>query len=483
MGLLDNLRATWNRWDAAVTLRALGPDALTPTQRWRSDEDYSTPAAGRKVTFETAMLLPVMQRAFALMAGDIGPLPIDAYRRVGGKRIPMDAPAWVEVPDPLNPNWRRPQFIGQCVTSLMDEGNLFIRAYPDRFSTTFIRILDPYRVTIDTDADGVDFYRIGNSTRLSSAEVVHVPGLIVPPGKSRAKSPRDMLKEAISTGLAASEFGGRFFSNGSTMGGIVEVPAGTTVDAAELKKNMERGHRGTANSHALGVLIGGTFKEIGTSPSDSQMLELLEFIVEEVGRAYGIPPFKLGSTQPGAVAYASTSNARIEYVQAAVQPIVTRIEEALSTLVPGDDTFLRFNMNALLRGDQAARYTAYSTLLQPGVITKDEVRAWEDWGPADEAVGVGTDHGGFLETPNNTSPVPTLAPTARSEEVDVMVRGLSPEPVVIHNHLPDVSVGPTNVNVRSMPLATASDVEAAQRRLDRHRALRARLAALQEVAA
>ena len=305
----------------------------------------------------------------------------------------------------------------------------------------------------------------------------------MPPGKSRAKSPRDMLKEAISTGLAASEFGGRFFSNGSTMGGIVEVPAGTTVDAAELKKNMERGHRGTANSHALGVLIGGTFKEIGTSPSDSQMLELLEFIVEEVGRAYGIPPFKLGSTQPGAVAYASTSNARIEYVQAAVQPIVTRIEEALSTLVPGDDTFLRFNMNALLRGDQAARYTAYSTLLQPGVITKDEVRAWEDWGPADEAVGVGTDHGGFLETPNNTSPVPTLAPTARSEEVDVMVRGLSPEPVVIHNHLPDVSVGPTNVNVRSMPLATASDVEAAQRRLDRHRALRARLAALQEVAA
>lgn len=380
---------------------------LTPAQFWGSGMDTRFPfpgrtAAGEPVGIETALALPVVLRAFSLMSGDIGPLPIDAYRRIGKRREEIDAPSWLEVPDPGNPNFGRPQFISQCVVSLMGDGNVFIRAYPDRYSTRFVKVLDPWLVRIETGSDGIDRYRVG-SALLDSSQVVHVPMLTLP-GQSRGKSPITLMAEPIASGLAAIKFGGFFFSNGAAMQGVIETPAGAQVDAKQIKEQMERGNRGLSKSHALGVLTGGaTFRQLTINPRDSQMMELQDFIVEDVGRAYGIPPFKLGSTQPGAVAYASTSNARVEYGET-VQNYVTRLEHALSTLIPGADTFVRFNLNAVMRSNPEARYSGYNTLLQNGVITKDEVRAWEDWGPADEAIGVGTKEGDYLRTPNNTSP-------------------------------------------------------------------------------
>lgn len=405
MGLRDSLRALGDRWANEQRM-------LTPAQFWGSGSEFRVSgmtAAGKRITLDSALALPVVQRAFTLVSGDIGTLAIDTFRRVDGRRVPIDTPRWVEVPDPANPNFRRPQFVSRCVVSLMGDGNLFVRAIPNRFAPVIVRVIDPAKVRVETDADGRDWYWVGN-TRLGSDEVLHIPYLTLPHA-NRGPSPIDLLSESIATGLAAEEFGGRFFANGAVMSGIVEAPAGAVIDADKLKKDLERNHRGVSNSHAIGVLTGGaTWRQTGVNAQDSQLLELQKFVVENVGRAYGIPPYLLGSQEPGAVAYASTSNARIDYVQHGIQPIVSRIEHALSTLIPGEDTFLRFNLNTLLRGDIAARYQALNTAAQAGVITKDEWRAWEDWGPADEAEGVGTEHGGFLSTPNNTGPGGSPAP-------------------------------------------------------------------------
>lgn len=401
MGLRDNLRAFSERW-AEDQKRT-----LTPAQFWGTGNESlfkGRTAAGETVDLDTALTLPVVQRAFGLMVGDVSTLPVDVFRAVGDRRIPTTKPAWVEDPDPGNPNTRRQQFIGQCVSSLMDDGNLFIRAFPNRFDVSFVRVVEPRKVTIETDRDGIDQYRIG-AGYLGSDQIVHVP-LLPLAGRSRGPSPIAMLAESIASGLAAMKFGGFFFANGAAMQGVVEVPTGAVVDAKKLKDDLMRDNRGTSKSHAIGVLTGGaTFKELTSNPRDSQMVELQEYIVEEVGRAFGIPPYLLGSQKPGAVAYASTSNARVDYVVHAVARFTSAIQDAMSQLVPGKDTFYRFNLPALLRGDPVARYAAYKALLDAGVITKDEVRAWEDWGPADEAVGVGTEHGGYLQTPNNTSPV------------------------------------------------------------------------------
>jgi phage portal protein BeeE len=44
-------------------------------------------------------------------------------------------------------------------------------------------------------------------------------------------------------------------------------------------------------------------------------------------------------------------------------------------------TFVKFNLDGLLRGDTEARSTYYNTLLQNGVLTRNEVRELEGRNP------------------------------------------------------------------------------------------------------
>jgi phage portal protein BeeE len=59
---------------------------------------------------------------------------------------------------------------------------------------------------------------------------------------------------------------------------------------------------------------------------------------------------------------------------------MVRIEHSLSGLMQ-NPRYMKFNANAMLRGDLTARYDAYSTGITTGFILPDEARAWEDLPP------------------------------------------------------------------------------------------------------
>ena len=58
-----------------------------------------------------------------------------------------------------------------------------------------------------------------------------------------------------------------------------------------------------------------------------------------------------------------------------------RIEQALSTLLPEQDAFIRFNLDALLRGTTIERFDAYTKGLREGFMSLNDVRAMEDMTP------------------------------------------------------------------------------------------------------
>jgi hypothetical protein len=65
-----------------------------------------------------------------------------------------------------------------------------------------------------------------------------------------------------------------------------------------------------------------------------------------------------------------------------LRPIIQKLEDALSPLLAlspnGADAFLRFNIDGLLRADINSRMSAYSTGLQSGFLTINDVRRLED---------------------------------------------------------------------------------------------------------
>lgn len=392
------------------------PRAITPAQfaHGADIERYFETQSGVEVDLRAALSLPVFSRCVNLYVDDVAQLPVDVFRRAGQARQELPRPEWMTQPA-VDPNYTWADHIGDVVFSLVTDRNAFILCYPDRYRPSFFEVLDPEDIDVRTTGKVVRYVSRTTREEYDGTRVLHIRAG-KSPGSTRAPSRVDQLRETIALGLAAERYGARFFRNGSLMQGMVEVPAGTVVDPKALKEQMERSHKGLEKSHALGVLTGGaTFKPITVDAEKSQLLGLKEAVVEDVARSFGIPPYLVGSTSPGAVAYASTSNARVDYVVHGVVSIVSRLERAYSDLVPGADTFVRFNLNALLRGDQASRYAAYVQGLNGRFITKQEVRDWEDLGPADAASGVGSVDGGYLDTPNNNAASAQSAPPEPSQ--------------------------------------------------------------------
>ena len=72
----------------------------------------------------------------------------------------------------------------------------------------------------------------------------------------------------------------------------------------------------------------------------------------------------------------------IQFVTNTLRPYVTLLEDSMSPLMSrypgGADAFIKFNMTALLRADTQVRFAAYSTGLQSGFLTINDVRYLED---------------------------------------------------------------------------------------------------------
>jgi len=80
--------------------------------------------------------------------------------------------------------------------------------------------------------------------------------------------------------------------------------------------------------------------------------------------------------------YSNIEAQQIDFVVHTITPWIKRIEMALNQkLIPVKQKgkqYFKFNLTALLRGDSKSRADYYRTLVNIGVISPDEVRAFED---------------------------------------------------------------------------------------------------------
>ena len=66
-----------------------------------------------------------------------------------------------------------------------------------------------------------------------------------------------------------------------------------------------------------------------------------------------------------------------------ISPWVRKIESAISTCILGaqSDLACELDMSSLLRGSHAERWEANRIAIETGVLSPDEVRLSEGWGP------------------------------------------------------------------------------------------------------
>jgi hypothetical protein len=148
-----------------------------------------------------------------------------------------------------------------------------------------------------------------------------------------------------------------------------------------LANSFDNRHKGYRNAHKTGVLSGGAKYTQTSTPNDAnQFIQSRQFAVEDIARAFQIPPFMLGV--PGVATYASAEQMSIDFVTHTLRPYVERLEAAYSTLLP-DQAFLKWNLDGLIRADFETRMKGYSIATQGGWLSVNDIHRLEDMPPVD----------------------------------------------------------------------------------------------------
>jgi len=339
------------------------------------------------INADTVFQVNAVFSAISLISDTISTLPLDCFRRDGETRVPFrPRPAWVDQPDVDVP---KAAFYSAVITSLLLDGNAFIRVFANRRGEVVnLTVLNPMTVTINRNGLGrLQFKVEGEDKMLTAEDIVFIPD-VVQPGNVRGVSRVKALKENFGLAMALENFASTFFGSGTNMNGVIEFPGNLTAEQAQnLANGFDSRHRGWRKGHRTGVLSGGAqFKPTQIDPEKSQALEARRLAVEDVARAFNVPPHLLGL--PGTNSYASVEQTNLAWVTHGLRPIISKIEDALSPLLSrspnGEFAFLRFNVDGLLRADIQARMSAYSTGLQSGFLTINDVRRLEDLQPMED---------------------------------------------------------------------------------------------------
>ena len=337
--------------------------------------------AGVVIDQENVLKVNAVYACVRIIADSISTLPVDSFQRINGTRRPYrPKPEWLDMPD-IGVTFS--DLTQLTVASLLLNGNAFVRVLRDEQGIAGLVVLNPLKVQVSRTSDGArPLYIYDNRDTITHDEMLHIKELVLP-GQLRGKSRIDLVKENLGLASALEQFAARFFS-GSNSSGIIEYPGNLTREQAlDLANSFENEHKGLRKSHRTGVLFGGA-KFTRTTPDNNtaQFIESRKFAVEEIARAFRVPPSMLGVIEPGASSYNSLEQNSINFVVHTLRPYIYKLEQAFTRLLPRG-VFVKYNVDGLMRGDSAARSSYYQTMLAAGAYTLNEVRTLEDLPPVE----------------------------------------------------------------------------------------------------
>lgn len=372
--------------------------ALHPSQgeEWRGVfgagvESY----AGVDVTVEGALALPAMWACAKVLAESTAMLPLIVYRREGeGRTRATDHAVYELLHGAPNPEQTSMEFREMTMLHLASWGNAYAEIEVDGGGR--VRALWPLlpgnMVEVKRREGRLRYhYRLpsGEMRWLDESQVLHQRGLS---GDGLlGYSPVRVAMQAIGLGLAAEEYGARFFGSGARPDLVLMHPGKLSEEAvARLKRGWQREHQGLRQAHRLRVLEEGMqLEKVGTPPQEAQFLETRRFQALDVARMFRMPPHKIGLLDQAT--FSNIEHQSIEFVTDTLMPWLVRMEQryALELLSERErrSMYVEHLTDALVRGDILTRYRAYAMGRQWGWLSINDVRQRENMDPIAEGDG------------------------------------------------------------------------------------------------
>jgi HK97 family phage portal protein len=334
---------------------------------------------------DRALSLAPVYGAVRIIAQDVSTLPLKAYRKIDGDRLPM--PSLPVLFSRLVDSGQLTPWLFQCVTSLALRGNAYgLVVSRDGFQfPTAIEWLSPSEVSWrerTIDAPGQWYWR---GREVPSEDMVHIPWFVLP-GQKLGLSPMASFANTMGVGLHALEYGDGWFQSGGYPPGTFQNTELAIVDQAQADRmsSMLR-----ASMLARKPLVYGKdwkYEPISVPPEEAQFIQTMKMTANQVASIYGVRPEKIGGEAGSSLTYATVQQNQLEHNTSTLRFWLELLEGAFFALLP-ERQFVKFNADALVRADLKTRWEVHRIRREIGAANIDEIRALEDESPLPNGAG------------------------------------------------------------------------------------------------
>lgn len=343
---------------------------------------------GPQVTPGNALASATVYACVQVLAGAVAQMPLKLYRRLErGKEVATDHPLYFLLHDRPNPEMSDFVFKETLMAHLLTWGNAYaeIEWRPDGYPAALWPLLPDRMEVSRKNGELLYTYRPDQvkPIELPAWRILHIPGLGF--DGQVGYSPIRLQMATLSGDRAVNEYGWRFFANGARPGVVLKHPSRLNPEAAaRLRASWNDMYGGVEKSHRVAVLEEGMGLEtIGIPPEESQFLQTKQFTQRQIAAFYRVPPQLIGDQSTAT--YASAEQFSQDFVTFTLGDWLARWEKQIALrLLVGEESqeyTPQFVRDALIITQTGERYSAYSTAIQSGIMTPNEVREKENMNP------------------------------------------------------------------------------------------------------
>ncbi len=354
---------------------------------------FGTSGAGKTVSVQSAIQVSAVYACVRVISETVASLPLHVYKATdAGSEKAMDHALYRLLHD--EPNKEMTSFVLRetMLAHLLLWGNSYsqiIRTGGNRIDSLYP--LMPENMEVDRDSKGKLTYTYttseGKMYRLAPEEVLHIPGLgfdgVV------GYSPIALEKNAIGLGIAAEEYGSKFYSNGARPSGILTHP-NIVKNPKRLRDSWNAAYGGSANSGKVAILEEGMkFEKVSMPNNEAQFLETRKFQVSEICRIFRVPPHLVGDLEHAT--FSNIEHQSISFAVHTIRPWLVRIEQSMNRSLFSEKekgkVYSQFNIDGLMRGAYKERMEGYAIARQNGWMSANDIRQLENLNPLTDAQG------------------------------------------------------------------------------------------------
>lgn len=360
--------------------------------RWKRRRRVVALSSGRPQLFEvnadTSMRIAAVYSSVSLLSSTVAALPAVLYRDNGKEkqratghalsRLLRHAPNALMCPA---------DFFESVMSSLLLRGNAYVRIYRSAIDARVTALVplaaDSVEVKPTEDKASLIYKVRGLERALTKGEVWHIRAFTQ--DGINGLTPVEHARSTFELSMAADKATTAAAKNTAKPAGILLVEGDLEEgEDQELANAWQKAHSGDEAGTVAVLSAGMKFEPLKITADDASWIEARKFSRTEIAALFRVPVHMIGSLERAT--WANIESLGQEFVTYSLNHWFTKIEQSFNrdVLLPSEvdeGYYLRFNAEALLRGNLLTRMQAAQIKIQNGISSPNEIRALEEENP------------------------------------------------------------------------------------------------------